>query len=111
MYNILRHPLLDNNLLHTLYLVLTCLVLSLVLTFAVPSGTSYVSGGTYISGTYVHLSTGSIESKTEPGTNRQKQTAEYKEKIEAELTAICQEVLVSFKIKLEFKLGDLIVNL
>ena len=74
--------------------------------FVVPSGTSYVSGGTYI-----HLSTGSIESKTEPGTNRQKQTAEYKEKIEAELTAICQEVLVSFKLKLEFKHGDLIVNL
>lgn len=36
---------------------------------------------------------GSIESKTEPGTVRQKQTADYKEKIEAELTAICQEVL------------------
>ena len=38
---------------------------------------------------------GSIESKTEPGTVRRKQTTDYKEKIEAELTEICQEVLVS----------------
>ncbi|XP_063689883.1 14-3-3 protein beta/alpha-A-like isoform X2 [Bolinopsis microptera] len=36
---------------------------------------------------------GSIESKTEQGTLKQKQTAEYKEKIEKELTGICQEVL------------------
>jgi len=37
---------------------------------------------------------GSIESKTEPRSQRQKFTADYKEKIEKELTDICQEVLL-----------------
>jgi len=36
---------------------------------------------------------GSIESKTDAGSRKQKFTAEYKEKIEKELTTICKEVL------------------